>query len=75
MGPTSRHWKRLAREVHIKVARVGGDPINGKREGPTPFQELDPNISDLKCIRGSTRQNKKKNGEEQMVSGVAVAAV
>ena len=74
MGPTSRHWKRLAREVHNKAAQIGGDPINGKCVGPTPLQELDPNISDLKRRRGSTGQNKKKNGEEQMIGSGCSAA-
>ena len=37
LGPTSRHWKRLAREVHGKAARIGEGPINGKREGPIPL--------------------------------------
>ena len=75
LGPTSRHWKRLAWEVHNKVAQIEGDPINGKRAGLTPLQELDPNISELKCRRGSTGQSKKKNGEEQTVGGVAVATM
>ena len=74
LGPTSRHWKRLAREVHNKAAQIGGDPINGKCVGPTPLQELDPNISDLKRRRGSTGQNKKKNGEEEIIGSGCSAA-
>lgn len=37
LNPQSRHWKRLAREVHVKVAQDGGKSINGKREGPIPL--------------------------------------
>lgn len=57
LGPTSRHWKRLAREVHAKAARDGGNTINGKHEGPIPLQELNPNICDLKHKRGSKGHN------------------
>lgn len=75
LGPTSRHWKRLAKEVHVKVARDGENPINGKREAPIPLQELDPNISDLKCRRGNKGNNQSQNGEEQKDGGLAVATV
>ena len=48
LGPSSKHWKRLAREVKVKPDSKGKSPIKAKREGPTPLQELDPNIKDLK---------------------------
>ena len=43
LGPKGKHWKRLARKVnHNKPAGKKGLK-NGKREGPTPVQELDSN--------------------------------
>lgn len=74
LGPNSRHWKRLAREVHVQAARVGGNPINGKREGLIPLQELDPNISELKCRRSNKGNNQNQCGEEKRDGSVAVVA-
>ncbi|XP_075665231.1 uncharacterized protein LOC142634866 [Castanea sativa] len=73
LSPTSRHWKRLARENN-KQAQGTGSPNKGKRVGPTPLQELDPNSGDLKRRKGS-KGGHEKNGEEKKVGGVAVAAV
>lgn len=74
LGPASRHWKRLAREVNSRVARDGESPTNVKHEGPIPLQKLDPNTCGLKHRKGNKRQNQNQNGEEQMDGGVAVAA-
>ena len=52
LGPSNRHWKRLVREVKSKSKSEGKGPIKVKREGPTPLQELDPNIKDLKQRKG-----------------------
>ena len=52
LSPLSRHLKRLAREVKSKPASEGKCPIKVKREGPTPLQELDLNIKDLKRRKG-----------------------
>ena len=43
LGPTSRHWKRLARENNKQETQASESPTKGKRDGPTPLQELDPN--------------------------------
>ena len=52
LGPSSKHWKQLTREVKSKPESKGKNPIKVKREGPTPLQELDPNIKDLKRRKG-----------------------
>nr|POF17275.1 uncharacterized protein CFP56_18387 [Quercus suber] len=53
LGPKSKYWKRLAREAKGKDHNDGLGPENKKRSGPTPLQELDPNIIDLKKRKGA----------------------
>ena len=43
LGPTSRNWKRLARENNKQVTQASESLTKGKRDGLTPLQELDPN--------------------------------
>ena len=74
LGPTSRHWKRLAREVKTRVAHEGKSPTIAKQEGPIPLQELDPNICDLKHKKGRKELNQTLDGEKQMDGDVAVVA-
>lgn len=52
LGPKTKHWKRLAKEIKGKSTEVGFGLETKKRMGPTPLQELDPNVVD-----------KKKNGK------------
>lgn len=53
-GPNNGHWKRLVREE--KQNKPKGEKKGGakpqKREGPTPIQELDPNLTELKRRKG-----------------------
>lgn len=37
LGPTSKHWKRLARETNKHSSQASESPTIGKREGPTPL--------------------------------------
>ena len=37
LGPKSRHWKRLAREVNQPKPKGKRGSKSGKREGPTPL--------------------------------------
>ena len=37
LGPTSRHWKRLAREINKGKTQASEGPTKAKRVGPTPF--------------------------------------
>ena len=75
LGPTSRHWKRLARENNKQVTQASESPTKGKRDGPTPLQELDPNSENLKRRKGSKGGIHDLNGQEEKVGGVAVVAV
>ena len=62
LGPTSRHWKRLARENSKQTSQEGENPIKGKRDGPIPLQELDPNSKNLKRRKGSKGGIYDQNG-------------
>ena len=75
LGPSSRHWKRLAREVKSKSESEGKSPIKVRREGPTPLQELDPNIKDLKRRKGKKDDIQNTIGKKQLDGRVAMAAV
>lgn len=48
IGPTTKHWKRLAREIKGKSTEEGPGQETKKRTGLTPLQELDPNVVDHK---------------------------
>ena len=60
LGLKTKHWKRLAREIKGKSTEVGLSQETKKRTGPTPLQELDPKIGDLK-----KKKKKKKEGKNQ----------
>ena len=74
LGPTSRHWKRLARTIK------GISPIKNlvsagvKREGPVPLQELDPNMLCAKKGKGKRVDCKPSNEENKVDGGVVVVA-
>ena len=74
LGPASKHWKRLARESNKGKSQVSGSPTKGKREGPTPLQDLDPNTGSLKRRKGRQTGDHEQNGKENTDGGVAVAA-
>ena len=52
LGPKSKHWKRLARKVNNNKPTGKKGLKNGKREGPTPVQELDSNSLKQKHRKG-----------------------
>nr|POE64106.1 hypothetical protein CFP56_08477 [Quercus suber] len=66
LGPASRHWKRLAREINKGVFQESISPSNPKRVGPTPLQELDPNSACQKRRKGKNVGDKETNGESQV---------
>ena len=74
MGPISKHWKRLAREVKLDVPTKNTSPIKLKRKGPTPLIELDPNAMELKCRTGKNKQHIDSKHENSMAGGKVVAA-
>lgn len=75
IGPNTRHWKRLAREVKKeKKAEIKNLKVS-KREGPTPLYELDPNTLEQKCRKAGKCISLTKDVNTQMVGEEAVAAV
>ena len=74
LGPASKHWKRLARESTKGKAQVTGSPSKGKREGPTPLQDLDPNSGSLKRRKGRLIGDHEQNDKKNTDGGVVVAA-
>ena len=48
LGPTSGHWKRLARAAKQSKPTGEQSPKNLKRSGSTPLHELDPKALPLK---------------------------
>ena len=65
LGPSSKHWKRLAREVKSKSESEGKSQIKVRREGPTPLQELDPNIKNFHDISNSIQVFENNDGAAQ----------
>ena len=74
LGPNSKHWKRLAREVKEKGLGTNESPGSQKREGPTPLQELDPNALSKKKRKGKSKvcdvvvQHKHMDGDEAVAA-------
>nr|POE90912.1 hypothetical protein CFP56_58507 [Quercus suber] len=73
LGPSSKHWKRLARGEKPSEAMITLSPIKQKREAPTPLSKLDPNVLELKCRRGKSKA-KEETENDQTVGEVAMAA-
>jgi len=48
IGPNSRHWKWLAREVKKEKKAETKNHKGSKREGLTPLNEVDPNTLEQK---------------------------
>ncbi|KAL0009863.1 hypothetical protein SO802_004971 [Lithocarpus litseifolius] len=74
LGPGSKHWKRIERKGKAKEGGVDVGPTKLKREGPTPIDELDTNIIDLKRRKGKTQVSKTPKGENVSDGREAVAA-
>ena len=75
LGPTSGHWKRLARQNN-KPSPVKKDSLEKlKRSGPVPLQELDPNALNTKRKKGKTQTGGKIDEDKHKVGGEAMAAV
>nr|POF24395.1 hypothetical protein CFP56_35373 [Quercus suber] len=74
LGPSSKHWKRLARTVKANLDNKGKSPTQAKRVGPTPLQELDPNIKDLKRRKGMKEDMQNTVGKKHSDGEVAMTA-
>ena len=74
MGPKSKHWKRLAKEIKSDTPKKNKSPTKQKRECPTPLIELDPNALELKRRRGKNKQHVVSEYGNTMDGGEAVAA-
>ena len=72
MGPKSKHWKRLAREIKSDSPKKNKSLTKQKRECPTPLIELDPNALDLKRRRGKNKHVVSEYGNT-MDGGEAMA--
>ena len=74
LGPSSRHWKRLARKIKETSSTEKLGPASVKREGLVPLQELDPNTLCAKKGKGKGVENKPLCEENKVDGSVAVAA-
>ena len=74
LGPTSKHWKRLARTIKDISPSKNLVSVGVKREGPMPLQELDLNTLCAKKGKGKRVVCKPSNEEIKVDGGVAVAA-
>ena len=74
MGPKSKHWKRLAREIKSDALKKSKSPIKQKRECPTPLTEIDPNALELKRRMGKNKQHVVSEDGNTMDGNEAVAA-
>nr|POE86190.1 hypothetical protein CFP56_07297 [Quercus suber] len=75
LGPTSGHWKRLARQTNKPSPGKRDSPEKLKRSGPVPLQELDPNALNTKRKKGKLQTEEKIDEDKRKVGGEAVAAV
>ena len=74
LGPSSRHWKRLARKIKDTCPSEKLGPASVKREGPVPIQDLDPNTPCAKRGKGKGAGKKPLCEENEAGGGEAVAA-
>lgn len=63
------------REVKNNGPITPGSSGSQKREGPTPLQELDPNVLSQKKRKGRTKLSNVSEQQDQMDGGEAAAAV
>ena len=73
IGPTTKHWKRLARGNQNNEPTTDKSLIKQKRESSTPLSYLDPNTLKQKGRKGKGKQSEVAKNE-QKVGGVAEAA-
>ena len=74
LGPNSGYWKRRARASSGNDNKEELGPIQRKREGPTPLEELDQNTKETKHKKREA-QGKENTGKEIVKDGgMAVAA-
>ena len=74
LGPSSRHWNRLARKIKDTCPSEKLGPASVKREGPVPIQDLDPNTPCAKRGKGKGAGKKPLCEENEADGGEAVAA-
>ena len=78
LGQSSRHWKRLAREVKMQTKGEEKGPKSLKRGGQISVSDLDPKALDTKRrkeVRTEGKQGSRSPCEDTvMVGGEAVAA-
>ena len=75
LGPRSRHWKRLTREVKAKSSPEEKSPTRLKREGPIRLEELDFEVNKQKRRKGGKQSNQTCDENTPKDGGEAVAAV
>ena len=75
LGPTSGHWKRLAKKVTTPSPNKLSGSSKAKRKGQVPLQELDPNVTSSKRRKGKFQEDEITDEHENMDGGEAVAAV
>lgn len=73
LGPKSRHWKHLARKINNLSPTRKDSPSKIKCTGPVPLQELDLNMLNTKCRKGTLQVCEVTDENENMVGGEAVA--
>ena len=73
LGPTSEHWKRLARQTNKPSPSKRDSPEKLKRSGPISLQELDPNALKTKRKKGKLQTGEKIDEDKTKVGGEAVA--
>ena len=73
LGPTSGHWKRLARQTNKPSPSKRISPEKLKRSGPVPLQDLDPNTLNTKRKKGKLQIGEKLDEDKTKVGGKAVA--
>ena len=74
LGPSSKHWKRLARKIKETSPSEKLGPAGVKRKGLVPIKELDPNTLCAKKGKGKEVGNKPLCEENKVDGGVAVVA-
>ena len=75
LGPTSGHWKHLARKVKTLSPNKVDCTSKTKCKGPVPLQELDPNNLSLKRRKGKLQVCEVTDENVNTIGGEVVAAV
>ena len=72
LGPTSRNWKRLARQTNKPSPSKKDSPEKLKRTGPVPLKELDPNALNTKQKKGKLQTGEKIDEDKIKVGEEAI---